>query len=364
MSIILVRRKEDDKMNKLLETTTKYPQTQIWNDSCSCKELQYAIENGACGATTNPVIVLNVLKKELADWEPTIKKIILSHPSYSEDEIAWETIKAMGFKASKLLYPQYVSSNGKKGRISFQTNAKYYNNADKLLNHAIDLAATCENSQIKAPASKAGIEAFEEMTYKGISINATVSFTVSQAIAVAEAVERGLNRRIKEGLPIENMNPVCTIMAGRVDDYLKDFVKKDGLLVEPEILEHAGVAVVKNAYKIYQERNYRTTLLVAAYRNPYHWLDFIGANIILTIPYAWQVKYNNSTYDVHSRIDDTIPSEMLNKLLDLPEFVKAYSPNGLSMDQFEHYGAFTKTINSFLAGYDELCQLIRKYMVI
>ena len=68
--------------------------------------------------------------------------------------------------------------------------------------HAADLASSCPNSQIKAPTSKAGVEAFEEMTYRGISVNATVSFTVSQAIAVAEAVERGLARREAEGLPI------------------------------------------------------------------------------------------------------------------------------------------------------------------
>jgi transaldolase len=53
-------------MNKLLETTLNFPQTEIWNDSCSCTELQYALDNGACGATTNPVIVGNVLKKELS----------------------------------------------------------------------------------------------------------------------------------------------------------------------------------------------------------------------------------------------------------------------------------------------------------
>lgn len=351
-------------MNKLLETTTKFPQTQIWNDSCSCRELQYAIDNGACGATTNPVIVLNVLKNELSNWEPTIQQIIHDNPTYSEEEIAWTLIKTMGAKASKLLYPIFTASKGKKGRISFQTNAKYYNNPEKLVAHAKDLAAACENSQIKAPASKAGIQAFEEMTYQGISINATVSFSVSQAIAVAEAVERGLNRRTEEGLSIDQINPVCTIMAGRVDDYLKDVVKREGLLVEPEILEHAGIAVVKNAYKIYREKNYRTTLLVAAYRNPYHWLDFIGGDLILTIPYAWQQKYNQSNYEIYSRIDEPISKETLQKLRQLPEFVKAYDPNGLSEEEFEHYGAFKKTILSFLNGYDELCQLIRKYMVI
>lgn len=350
-------------MNKLLETTKKFPNTEIWNDSCSCKELSYAIENGAVGATTNPVIVLSVLKNELKDWEPTINEVIKTNPTYSEDEIAWEMIKRLGSKASTLLMPQFKEKKGKEGRISFQTNAKFYNNAEKMVAHAKELAATVENSQIKAPASKAGIEAYEEMTYNGICINATVSFTVSQAIAVAEAVERGLKRREAEGLPTENMNPVCTIMAGRVDDYIKSVAKKEGLLVEPEILEYAGVAVVKHAYEIYKERGYRTKLLVAAYRNPYHWTSFIGGDIVLTIPYGWQVKYNNSDYEVKNNMDTPVDKVVLDKLMKIPEFVKAYDENGLKLEEFEHYGAFLATIQQFLNGYDDLCKLIRGYMV-
>lgn len=350
-------------MNKLLETTLKFPQTEIWNDSCSYTELSYSIENGSVGATTNPVIVLNVLKKELKEWQPTIEQLIVNNPTASEDEIAWLTIKALGTKASTLLHPKFVETNGKQGRISFQTNAKFYKNAEKMVEHACDLASTVENSQIKAPTSKAGIEAFEEMTYRGVSINATVSFTVAQAVAVAEAVERGLNRRVKEGLPIDTMNPVCTIMAGRVDDYLKAHIKATGQLVEPEILEWAGVAVVKNAYKIYKERGYRTKLLVAAYRNPYHWHEFIGGDIILTIPYEWQLKYNNSNYTVEETMSHQVDSDKLEKLKKLPEFIKAFDEDGLRPEEFEHYGAFIATMQGFLKGYDELVSIIRSNMV-
>ena len=350
-------------MNKLLETTTKFPETQIWNDSCSCKELAYCIENGGVGATTNPVIVLNVLKKELKEWEPTINQIIDDNPSYTEDEVAWQTIKAMGAKASKLLLPVFEETKGKKGRISFQTNAKYYRSKDKMVEHAVELASTVPNSQIKAPTSKAGVEAFEEMTYRGVSVNATVSFTVAQAVAVAEAVERGLNRRIAEGLPVDEMNPVCTIMAGRVDDYLKKDCAAKGMQIEPEILEWAGVAVVKKAYKIYKERGYRTKLLVAAYRNPYHWNQFIGGDLILTIPYGWQLKYNASEYEIKETINDEVNPEYLEKLKKLPEFNKAYDIDGLKPEEFEHYGAFLATISGFLKGYDELVSIIRSYMV-
>ena len=107
-------------MNKLYEMVTRFPQTEVWNDSCSCKELQYAIDNGASGATTNPVIVGNVLKKELPEWEETIREIISTHPASTEDDVAWEVIKALGAKASRLLLPMFEESHGQKGRISFQ----------------------------------------------------------------------------------------------------------------------------------------------------------------------------------------------------------------------------------------------------
>jgi len=350
-------------MNKLKEATIKFPQTEIWNDSCSCSELAYCIDNGGVGATTNPVIVLNVLKKEIKDWDERIRAVIHENPSATEDEIAWIVIKLLGAEASKLLYPRFKETNGKQGRISFQTNAKYYRSKSLMIEHACDLAKVVENSQIKIPASQAGIEAFEELTYQGISINATVSFTVSQAIAVAEAVERGLNRRVKEGKSIATMNPVCTIMIGRVDDYLKGYVKENKLLVEPEILEWAGVAVVKKAYKIYEQSNYRTKLLIAAFRNPYHWHEFIGGKLALTIPYEWQVKYNNSSFEVKSTINDAVDPMILLKLKQLTEFNKAYDETGLTETTFASYGAFIKTINGFLNGYDELVTIIRSYLL-
>lgn len=62
------------------------------------------------------------------------------------------------------------------------------------------LQTLAPNMHIKMPATSAGIKAFEEATYRGVSINATVSFSATQAQAVGEAVQRGLDRRTAEGL--------------------------------------------------------------------------------------------------------------------------------------------------------------------
>ena len=54
--------------------------TDFWNDSCSIEELTYAIENGAVGATSNPTIVLEVLKKEMPLWKERLQQMIAENP--------------------------------------------------------------------------------------------------------------------------------------------------------------------------------------------------------------------------------------------------------------------------------------------
>ena len=55
-----------------LHEMTQSTPTCLWNDSASVRELTYSMEHGAVGATCNPVIVVGVLKKEMADWRAVI----------------------------------------------------------------------------------------------------------------------------------------------------------------------------------------------------------------------------------------------------------------------------------------------------
>jgi transaldolase len=326
--------------------------------------MEYAIERGAVGATTNPVIVGEVLKRELPQWKERIFELIQKEmPSAGEEEIAWQIIEEMAVRGAKMLLPTFEKYNGQKGRISVQTNAKYYRNAEKMVSQAVHLSSLAPNIHIKMPASAAGIKAFEEATYAGVSINATVSFSVPQAIAVAEAVERGLKRREAEGLPTDTMAPICTIMVGRTDDWVKEAVARDNVVINPDYLEWCGVAVMKKAYRLFQERGYRTRLLNAAYRNHYHWSQFIGGDISMTITNQWQCRINGSDIDVVKTIDRPVDPAIIDSLLKIPDFVMAYQEDGLKPEEFEHYGAFVRTITTFLKGYDELLVLIRGFMI-
>ena len=119
----------------LLQTVSTTP-TDYWNDSCSVQELTYAIDNGAVGATTNPNIVLNVLKQEMHLWEDRIRAIIAENTTWTEEQVAWKLIEEMAVHGAGLLKPVFDKHNGVKGRLSIQTNPMFYRNCEAIVAQA------------------------------------------------------------------------------------------------------------------------------------------------------------------------------------------------------------------------------------
>ena len=348
-----------------LHEMTQTTPTKLWNDSCSIEELTYSLGHGAVGATCNPVIVLTVLKQEWDTWKNRIPQIIKENPDASEDDIAWKLIEEMSVKAAALLRPVFDREKGKNGRLSIQTDPRLYRDADRILRQAQHFNGLAPNMIVKIPVTKAGITAIEAATYLGISINATVSFTLPQAVAVAEAVERGLSRREKEGKDISTMGPVCTLMVGRLDDWLKVVTEKENIIPNPEILDWAGVAVMKKAYRIYTERGYRLRLLSAAFRNHRHWSEFIGGDVVISPPCLWQKRYNASDVTVENRIDKPVDPEIIAELeKKYVDFRRAYQENGMKAEEFDDFGATIRTLRQFIQATTDLIALVRDLMLI
>jgi transaldolase len=217
---------------------------------------------------------------------------------------------------------------------------------------------------VKIPVTQAGIPAIEEATYRGISINATVCFTLPQCVAVAEAVERGLKRREREGKEIASMGPVCTIMVGRLDDWLKVLVEKDNVAIDPGYLEWAGVAVFKKTYQLFRQRGYRIRLLSAAFRNHMHWSELIGGEIVISPPYSWQVRFNASDIEVRPRMDQPVQPHMVEELSrKFADFRRANSENGLSIKEFDSFGPTRRTLRQFITACHDLDGLVRDFLV-
>lgn len=348
-----------------LHQTVSTTKTDFWNDSCSVAELTYAIEHGAVGATSNPTIVEQVLRLERNLWDDRIYRVIEDNPSWTDEEVMWKIFEEIAVKGAELLLPVFEREQGRKGRLSIQTNPANYRNVDRMVEQAVRFSSLAPNMQVKLPVTSRGIVAIEEATYRGVNINATVSFTVAQAIAVGEAVDRGLARREAEGLPAAEMTPVCTIMVGRTDDWMQVVTKRDGIVVNPADLPWAGVAVFKRAYEIFRQRGFRTRLLAAAYRHHLHWSELIGADAILTIPSDWQRLFNASQIEVRERMDTPVAPEIVAELSSrIPDFRRAYEPDGMTVTEFDTYGATVRTLRGFIASYHELIRVIREeYML-
>jgi transaldolase len=339
-------------------------QTVLWNDSADPEELKEALTWGIVGATCNPIIALSAIKADKDYWVGRIKDYAKSHPTATDDQIGWAMVEELSVNAAKILEPEFEKYNGRNGRLSIQTDPRNFRDAKALADQAVEFSKIAKNIIVKIPVTSEAISAFEEATYRGVSLNATVSFSVAQTIAVAEAIERGLKRREAEGLDISQMGPVCTIMLGRVDDWVKVSVEKSGTLIDPGVMEWAGVAVFKHAHQIYKQRGYRTRLLCAAFRNHMHWSQIIGGDAVISPPFGWQVKINNSGIIPNpNSIEEPVDSAILTALQTLPEFNKMYDVDGLKESEFTNFGATLRTLRGFLQSAHDLETFVRDITV-
>ena len=338
--------------------------TDIWNDSCAIDELEYALSYGAVGATANPTIVVDVWNKDPAHWRQRVAALAVERPTATVDELGWAVVEEMSIRGAKLLEPVFDAQAGKQGRLSVQTNPTLFRTPTAMVEQAVHFSTLAPNIIVKLPATAAGIEAIEEATYRGVSVNVTVSFTVPQALVAGEAIERGLRRRDAEGLDTAHMGPVVTIMVGRIEDWLRVVLDRDQRTVMPDALPWSGIAVFKRAYGVFRERGYRARLLGAAIRHQYHWSEFIGGDVVITLPSAWQKRFNASTVEVRPRMDDPVPPAFVEELqARFPDFVRAYEPDGMTVAEFDSFGATARTLRSFIGSYHELLHQVTDALI-
>ncbi len=352
----------DDLPTALAARTTP---TALWNDSAEIGELTRSIAWGAVGATCNPVIALAAIHHDAPRWTARLRELARAHPTAGESALGWMVVEELSVDAAKLLEPAFEASGGRNGRLSVQTDPRLHRDAAALVEQAVRFSALAPNIIVKIPATRTGLEAIEESTYRGVSTNATISFTVAQAVAVAEAVERGLTRREREGLPVDELGSVASIMGGRLVDWLKASAAKDRLLVEPGHLDWAGVATIKKAHHLFVERGYRVRVLSAAFRTHLQWSELQGGDLVVSPPFDWQARINENrvAVDPHA-VDRPVDPDVVAALHEkVPEFRKAYDEDGLAVGDFERFGATVRTLRQFLEADAALDELVRDVLV-
>ncbi|NLG48849.1 MAG: hypothetical protein GX552_01905 [Chloroflexi bacterium] len=316
--------------------------TTWWNDSGDPDEIRESLTHGATGVTTNPVLSYRALVSRAQEWSPTIGGLI---HTYTGEERAEALIKLVVTGAAQLLEPVYQSTGGKQGYVCGQVNPKRAGDREGMLAMARRYHAWAPNIAVKLPATAAGLDVMEECAAEGITVTMTVSFTVPQALAIGERFEKGRARAEKAGITPGRCFAV--IMIGRLDDYLREVAQDMQANVSEADIRQAGLAATKRAYQIYKERDYQAVLLIAALRGTYHTTELAGAEVIMSITPGNQQQLFASGVPREQRIDKPIAPDVIARLQTIPEFVRAYEPDGMAPSEFVSYGVTQRTLSQF-----------------
>jgi transaldolase len=248
-------------------------------------------------------------------------------------------------RAAAKLMPEYERSNGQSGFVCAQVNPLRAGDRDCMAAMARRLHAWSPNIAVKLPATSAGLDVLEDCIADGITITATVSFTVPQVLRIAERHRAGSERAKAKG--IEPGKCFSVIMIGRLDDYLREVAHDNQAGVSESDIRQAGLAVTKRAYQVYKEQGYTAVLLVAALRGDYHLTELAGADVIMSIHPSYQEVFVSQNLPREARIEAPVPADTIERLRELPEFVRAYEPDGMSPAEFVSYGATQRTLSQF-----------------
>lgn len=328
--------------NKYLKWLSSQTQTIFWHDSAGRAEQLEAFENGAEGMTTNPFLINATLRSDPAFWADRLSEIA---PGLSGDAKVLELMKAVtGFFAHETL-PVFENGEAGKGYVCAQVNPNRTGDADYMVEQAKILASWAPNIVVKLPATNAGLKAYEKCAALGINVAATVSFTVPQVLAAGEAAARGKQKAIENG--IKPGLSIAVMMVGRLDDYLRDVAKDSEACVSESDIIQAGVACMKKAYKIFMERGYDTYLMPAGCRGANHVSEFSGAKMIISIAPKIAGMLKDIT-EFEERIDVPVAQDVIDRLMTMPEFRKAYLEDGMAQTEFIAYGATNRTTDQFI----------------
>lgn len=347
----------------LLKMTRRYPETEFYVDSAMMDDIEYGLARGAVGVTTNPPLVAAAMRHNAGLWRTRALHARAGQPDAGVEEIAGRLHRQLVAEIAGCLLPVYEGcAGGRQGRVAAQVDPHNAHSAALMVKEAQALAALGPNIQVKLPATAAGIRAIETCTCLGISAIGTVSFTVPQAVAIARAVDRGLEQRRQEGLSTQGMAPMSVVMAGRLDGWLKE-ATGDKALPMPQAADWAGVAVIKRLHAIFQQRGYHARLLGAAFRQGMHWEQLVGGRLTMTMNRAILELVEDSALPPAGMMGRPVPGAVMEALeRDYPDFDLAYREDGMTVDAFETFGAVRRTMAAFLDGAGQIRTMVGEWL--
>jgi transaldolase len=336
--------------NTYLDWVCRKTATQWWHDSAEAAELELGVKRGAIGVTTNPVLTIAALHKDKELWRPSIERVLAR--SLPAEQKAEALMQIAVTSAAERLMPEFERTTGESGFVCAQVNPARAGDRDCMLPMAKRFHSWAPNIAVKLPATSAGLDVLEECVADGITTTATVSFTVPQTIAIAERHRAGARRAREKG--IEPGKCFAVIMIGRLDDYLREVAHDTQAPVSEADICQAGLAVTKRSYAMYRERGYDAVLLVAALRGTYHLTEITGAKLLMSIHPNYQEPFVSKEFAREERIDQPVPAEAIDRLMQIPEFRRAFEPDGMSPAEFISYGVTQRTLSQFAEAWKQI----------
>ncbi|MEX0774706.1 MAG: transaldolase family protein [Phycisphaeraceae bacterium] len=222
--------------------------TKLWLDSVDPDEVARNLQWGATGATSNPIIVADLIKSGRFDEQLQG----MMDKGLDDEGIAWALTDYLVRKTQKEFGPTWEKTGGNDGYVSFELDplledpALGLSDKDRAIRY-IDLGKSWakghDNRLIKVPATPGGIMALEELAAANIPLNVTLMFTLRQYRAARDSIWRGAQRRAS----LDTFKSVYSIFISRVDVYTDKH--------EPNLSAAQGWVGIVNAKRIWQEND-------------------------------------------------------------------------------------------------------------
>lgn len=325
--------------------------TRFWINNPTGDEIKQAIEAGAINMTSNPSYASKLLQNE-PDY---IKKVIDSVVKETEDDDKAADIvnQKIVARALEQFWPIYKKSGGEQGYVTIQGDPRKDDNTALIVEEALRYRRLGKNLMAKVPITLAGTQAMEVLIAKDVPICATEVFSISQAVYVCELYRRVSRKSGKKP------RFFVTHITGIYDEYLKDYVQRNGIGISMDMVAEAGCAVARKEYNLFKERGYETTMLGGGARGTQHFTEFVGGDVHITI--NWDTAQSLIEVDgtVVSRIGVETPEDVISELSKkLPDFRRAFYEDGLSLQEFKDFGPVVLFRSMFLKGYSHLLKEI------
>ncbi|MEM7456551.1 MAG: transaldolase family protein [Planctomycetota bacterium] len=224
--------------------------TKLWLDSIDPVLVKENKALGATGATSNPIIIANLLKS--GRFDDRIGALVSE--GKSDDEIAWAMTDALVSEAQGMFSDVYGATSANDGYVSFELdplledielNLPHEERVRRYQELGKQWAAGHTNRMIKVPATPAGLDAIEELAAHGVPLNVTLIFTTRQYELARDAVWRGAGRRES----LDTFKSVYSIFVSRVDVYTEKHVAE--LSADSQGL--VGIVNAQNIWQMNQE---------------------------------------------------------------------------------------------------------------